>query len=142
MSSIEAQASSSQWRQGWRVDGCRWSTTPSFRERHHPKVVWLLNVAGTTKVRIRIVCSPTVRSCYYRVHMLRSIELISNKMEVEELRKFFGSDSLAASSTMRSIFVETTYEGLVQLHQSLRMISTHSFTHPLWSCEWCPCLFI
>lgn len=54
----------------------------------------MLNVAGMTKVRIRIVCSLIVRSFYYRVDMLSSIELISNIMEVEELRQFFWLDGL------------------------------------------------
>ncbi|KAL5189328.1 Amidophosphoribosyltransferase, chloroplastic [Glycine soja] len=59
------------------------------------KIVRLLKEAGAKEVHMRIACPPIVASCYYGVDTPSSEELISNRMSVEEIRKFIGSDSLA-----------------------------------------------
>ncbi|RDX71540.1 Amidophosphoribosyltransferase, chloroplastic, partial [Mucuna pruriens] len=59
------------------------------------KIVRLLKEAGAKEVHMRIACPPIVASCYYGVDTPSSQELISNRMGVEDIRKFIGSDSLA-----------------------------------------------
>ncbi|KAM2493730.1 hypothetical protein ACFX1W_033912 [Malus domestica] len=44
---------------------------------------------------MRIASPPIIGSCYYGVDTPSSEELISNRMSVEEIREFIGSDSLA-----------------------------------------------
>lgn len=44
------------------------------------KFVRLLKAVGMTKVLMRIVCPPTVKSYYYGIKMSSSVELILNKM--------------------------------------------------------------
>nr|KYP64944.1 hypothetical protein KK1_019558 [Cajanus cajan] len=59
------------------------------------KIVRLIKEAGAKEVHMRIACPPIVASCYYGVDTPSSEELISNRMSVEEIREFIGSDSLA-----------------------------------------------
>ncbi|XP_009601258.1 amidophosphoribosyltransferase, chloroplastic-like [Nicotiana tomentosiformis] len=59
------------------------------------KIVRLLKEAGAKEVHMRIASPPIIASCYYGVDTPNSEELISNRMNVEEIRKFIGSDSLA-----------------------------------------------
>ncbi|WVZ18879.1 hypothetical protein V8G54_006201 [Vigna mungo] len=59
------------------------------------KIVRLIKEAGAKEVHMRIACPPIVASCYYGVDTPSKEELISNRMDVEEIRKFIGSDSLA-----------------------------------------------
>ncbi|XP_022986493.1 amidophosphoribosyltransferase, chloroplastic-like [Cucurbita maxima] len=59
------------------------------------KIVRLLKEAGAKEVHMRIACPPIIGSCYYGVDTPSSEELISNRMSVEEIREFIGSDSLA-----------------------------------------------
>ncbi|OVA02893.1 Class II glutamine amidotransferase domain [Macleaya cordata] len=59
------------------------------------KIVRLLKEAGAKEVHMRIASPPMVASCYYGVDTPSSEELISNRLSVEEIRKFIGSDSLA-----------------------------------------------
>uniref|UniRef100_A0A2P2QNX5 amidophosphoribosyltransferase n=1 Tax=Rhizophora mucronata TaxID=61149 RepID=A0A2P2QNX5_RHIMU len=59
------------------------------------KIVRLLKEAGATEVHMRIASPPMIASCYYGVDTPSSEELISNRMSVEEIRKFIGSESLA-----------------------------------------------
>lgn len=59
------------------------------------KIVRLIKNAGAKEVHMRIACPPIVGSCYYGVDTPCSKELISNQMDVESVRKFIGSDSLA-----------------------------------------------
>lgn len=59
------------------------------------KIVRLLKESGAKEVHMRIASPPIVASCYYGVDTPSSEELISNRMSVEEIRKFIGSDSLA-----------------------------------------------
>lgn len=59
------------------------------------KIVRLLKEAGAKEVHMRIASPPIIASCYYGVDTPSSEELISNRMSVEEIRTFIGSDSLA-----------------------------------------------
>lgn len=59
------------------------------------KIVRLLKEAGAKEVHMRIASPPITGSCYYGVDTPSSEELISNRMSVEEVRQFIGSDSLA-----------------------------------------------
>ncbi|OVA10687.1 Class II glutamine amidotransferase domain [Macleaya cordata] len=59
------------------------------------KIVRLLKEAGAKEVHMRIASPPMIASCYYGVDTPNSDELISNRLNVEEIRKFIGSDSLA-----------------------------------------------
>lgn len=59
------------------------------------KIVRLLYNAGAKEVHMRIASPPIVGSCYYGVDTPRSEELISNRMDVEGVRKEIGCDSLA-----------------------------------------------
>lgn len=59
------------------------------------KIVRLLKEAGAKEVHMRIASPPIIASCYYGVDTPSSEELISNRMSVEEIREYIGSDSLA-----------------------------------------------
>ncbi|KAI4342103.1 hypothetical protein MLD38_026760 [Melastoma candidum] len=59
------------------------------------KIVRLIREAGAKEVHMRIASPPIIASCYYGVDTPSSEELISNRMTVEEIRDFIGSDSLA-----------------------------------------------
>ncbi|KAJ4716644.1 Amidophosphoribosyltransferase [Melia azedarach] len=59
------------------------------------KIVRLLKEAGAKEVHMRIASPPIIGSCYYGVDTPSSEELISNRMNVEEIREFIGCDSLA-----------------------------------------------
>nr|XP_043630366.1 amidophosphoribosyltransferase, chloroplastic-like [Erigeron canadensis] len=59
------------------------------------KIVRLLKEAGAKEVHMRIASPPIIASCYYGVDTPSPKELISNRMSVEEIREFIGSDSLA-----------------------------------------------
>ncbi|PHU10652.1 Amidophosphoribosyltransferase, chloroplastic [Capsicum chinense] len=59
------------------------------------KIVRLLKEAGAKEVHMRIASPPIIASCYYGVDTPSSDELISNRMNVEEIREYIGSDSLA-----------------------------------------------
>ncbi|KAL6517389.1 Microtubule bundling protein [Orobanche minor] len=59
------------------------------------KIVRLLKEAGAKEVHMRIASPPIIGSCYYGVDTPSPEELISNKMDVEEIRQFIGSDTLA-----------------------------------------------
>ncbi|XP_024993341.1 amidophosphoribosyltransferase, chloroplastic-like [Cynara cardunculus var. scolymus] len=59
------------------------------------KIVRLLKEAGAKEVHMRIASPPIIASCYYGVDTPSSEELISNRMNVEEIRDYIGSDSLA-----------------------------------------------
>ncbi|KAL0334629.1 UNVERIFIED_CONTAM: Amidophosphoribosyltransferase 1, chloroplastic [Sesamum radiatum] len=59
------------------------------------KIVRLLKEAGAKEVHMRIASPPIIGSCYYGVDTPSAEELISNRMSVDEIREFIGSDSLA-----------------------------------------------
>ncbi|ERN03836.1 hypothetical protein AMTRI_Chr05g65160 [Amborella trichopoda] len=59
------------------------------------KIVRLIKEAGAKEVHMRIASPPIIGSCFYGVDTPSPDELISNKMNVEKVREFIGSDSLA-----------------------------------------------
>ncbi|GAB2270940.1 Amidophosphoribosyltransferase 2, chloroplastic [Dionaea muscipula] len=59
------------------------------------KIVRLIREAGAKEVHMRIASPPIIGSCYYGVDTPSPEELIANRMKVEEIRDFIGSDSLA-----------------------------------------------
>lgn len=59
------------------------------------KIVRLIKEAGAKEVHMRIASPPIIGSCYYGVDTPSSEELISNRLNVEQIREFIGSDSLA-----------------------------------------------
>ncbi|CAH9125884.1 unnamed protein product [Cuscuta epithymum] len=59
------------------------------------KIVRLLKEAGAKEVHMRVASPPIIASCYYGVDTPSEDELISNRMSVEGIREFIGSDSLA-----------------------------------------------
>ncbi|KAK4738448.1 hypothetical protein R3W88_002145 [Solanum pinnatisectum] len=59
------------------------------------KIVRMLKEAGVKEVHMRIASPPIIASCYYGIDTPSTEELISNRMKVEEIRKFIGADSLA-----------------------------------------------
>ncbi|XP_078433999.1 amidophosphoribosyltransferase, chloroplastic-like [Wolffia australiana] len=59
------------------------------------KIVRLIRDAGAKEVHMRIASPPIVGSCYYGVDTPSAEELISNRMDVEGVRREIGSDSLA-----------------------------------------------
>ncbi|XP_049398517.1 amidophosphoribosyltransferase, chloroplastic-like [Solanum stenotomum] len=59
------------------------------------KIVRMLKEAGAKEVHMRIASPPIIASCYYGIDTPSTEELISNRMKVEEIRKFIGADSLA-----------------------------------------------
>eukprot|EP00252_Welwitschia_mirabilis_P014306 TRINITY_DN31475_c0_g1_i1.p1 TRINITY_DN31475_c0_g1~~TRINITY_DN31475_c0_g1_i1.p1 ORF type:complete len:556 (-),score=40.34 TRINITY_DN31475_c0_g1_i1:91-1758(-) len=59
------------------------------------KIVRLLKAAGAKEVHMRIASPPIIGSCYYGVDTPSKEELISNRLSVEDTRKFLGADSLA-----------------------------------------------
>lgn len=59
------------------------------------KIVRMLKEAGAKEVHMRIASPPIIGSCYYGVDTPSTEELISSRLDVEEVRRFIGSDSLA-----------------------------------------------
>ncbi|XP_057521366.1 amidophosphoribosyltransferase, chloroplastic-like [Amaranthus tricolor] len=59
------------------------------------KIVRLIKEAGAKEVHMRIASPPIIGSCYYGVDTPSSEELISNRLNVEQIREYIGSDSLA-----------------------------------------------
>ncbi|VAH19506.1 amidophosphoribosyltransferase, chloroplastic-like [Triticum dicoccoides] len=59
------------------------------------KIVRLLRDAGAREVHMRIASPPVVGSCLYGIDTPSDGELISNRMDLEGVRREIGSDSLA-----------------------------------------------
>ncbi|KAJ0969530.1 hypothetical protein J5N97_022407 [Dioscorea zingiberensis] len=59
------------------------------------KIVNLLRDAGAREVHMRIASPPIIGSCYYGVDTARPEELVSNRLDIEGVRKEIGADSLA-----------------------------------------------
>jgi amidophosphoribosyltransferase len=58
------------------------------------QIVRLLRDAGATEVHVRI-CSPPVQwPCFYGIDMATRKELIASRLDVEEIRRHIGADSL------------------------------------------------
>ena len=59
------------------------------------KIVEMVRDAGATEVHFRVASPPTTHSCFYGVDTPDTNELLAHRMDVEEMRKFIGADSLA-----------------------------------------------
>ena len=59
------------------------------------KIVEMVRAAGAAEIHMRISSPPTKHSCYYGVDTPDAAELMANKMDLEEMRKAIGADSLA-----------------------------------------------
>ena len=58
------------------------------------KVVRMLRDSGALEVHLRITAPPTKGSCYYGVDTPTQDELIAHRMEVDDIRRYLGADSL------------------------------------------------
>lgn len=58
-------------------------------------IIKLLKEAGAKEVHMRVASSPIISPCFYGVDTSTYNELISNRMDIQELCKFIGADSLA-----------------------------------------------
>jgi amidophosphoribosyltransferase len=59
------------------------------------KIVQMVRDAGASQVHFRVASPPTAHSCFYGVDTPTTGELIGHRMDVEEMRRFIGADSLA-----------------------------------------------
>jgi amidophosphoribosyltransferase len=76
------------------------------------KIVRLLRDAGAREVHMRISSPPVVGSCLYGIDTPSEGELISNKMDLEGVRRTIGCDSLAFLSLdkLHSIYGNEAHE--------------------------------
>jgi amidophosphoribosyltransferase len=58
-------------------------------------LVRMLREGGATEVHVRVTCPPITSPCHMGLDMGTHEELISHRMDVEELRAFIGADSLS-----------------------------------------------
>ena len=59
------------------------------------KIVEMMREAGATEVHFRITSPPYAHSCFYGVDTPDTNDLLAHRMDVEEMRKFVGADSLS-----------------------------------------------
>ena len=59
------------------------------------RIVRMLRDAGAKEIHMRIAAPATIAPCYYGIDTPTKKELIASKMNVEEIRKYIGADSLA-----------------------------------------------
>jgi len=59
------------------------------------KIVDMMREAGAAEVHFSITSPPYAHSCFYGVDTPNTAELLAHRMDVEEMRKFVGADSLA-----------------------------------------------
>ncbi|MBS0471072.1 MAG: amidophosphoribosyltransferase [Proteobacteria bacterium] len=59
------------------------------------KIVQMVRDAGATEVHFRVASPPTAHSCFYGVDTPNTADLPAHRMDVEEMRKLIGADSLA-----------------------------------------------
>jgi amidophosphoribosyltransferase len=59
------------------------------------KIVEMVREAGATEVHFRVSSPPTTHSCFYGVDTPNTGELLAHRMDVEQMRRFIGADSLA-----------------------------------------------
>lgn len=75
-------------------------------------LVKLLRDAGAKEVHLRVTCPPICHPCFMGVDMGTYNELIASRMEVDEIRKHIGADSLhflSLEGMMRAIGSESGY---------------------------------
>jgi amidophosphoribosyltransferase len=58
------------------------------------KIVQMVRDAGAAEVHFRVACPPTTHSCFYGVDTPYTEELLAHTMDVEQMRRFIGADSL------------------------------------------------
>src|SRR6476660_3019166 len=58
------------------------------------KIVQMVREAGASEVHFRVASPPTTHSCFYGVDTPYTEELLAHRMDVEEMRRFIGADSL------------------------------------------------
>jgi amidophosphoribosyltransferase len=76
------------------------------------RLVALIRDAGATEVHLRITCPPITHACHFGVDMGHDDDLISARLNLEELRLQIGCDSLAFLSLdgmMRAVGKEDGY---------------------------------
>jgi amidophosphoribosyltransferase len=59
------------------------------------KIVAMVRDAGAAEVHFRVSSPPTTHSCFYGVDTPNTDDLLAHKMDVEQMRRFIGADSLA-----------------------------------------------
>jgi len=59
------------------------------------KIVEMVRAAGATEIHMRISSPPTKHSCFYGVDTPDASELMANQMDLDEMCKAIGADSLA-----------------------------------------------
>jgi len=59
------------------------------------QIVRMLRDAGASEIHLRITSSPLRHPCYYGVDISTESELISSRMDVDEVCRYIGADSLA-----------------------------------------------
>jgi amidophosphoribosyltransferase len=59
------------------------------------KIVQMVRDAGAAEVHFRVASPPTSHSCFYGVDTPNTDHLLAHGMDVEEMRRFIGADSLA-----------------------------------------------
>jgi amidophosphoribosyltransferase len=59
------------------------------------KIVEMVREAGAAEVHFRVSSPPTTHSCFYGVDTPNTGELLAHRMDVEQMRRFIGADSLA-----------------------------------------------
>jgi amidophosphoribosyltransferase len=59
------------------------------------KIVEMIRAAGATEVHLRIASPPTTHSCFYGVDTPTRDQLLASQMNVEEMARHIGADSLA-----------------------------------------------
>ena len=59
------------------------------------QLVKMLRDAGARRIHLRISSPPLKHPCFYGIDISSESELISNRLDVEALRRFIGADSLA-----------------------------------------------
>jgi amidophosphoribosyltransferase len=59
------------------------------------KIVAMVRDAGAAEVHFRVSSPPTTHSCFYGVDTPNTDDLLAHRMDVEQMRRFIGADSLA-----------------------------------------------
>jgi len=59
------------------------------------KIVEMVRAAGAAEIHMRISSPPTKNSCFYGINTPDSEELMANRMDLDEMCKAIGADSLA-----------------------------------------------
>jgi len=63
------------------------------------KIVEMVRAAGAAEIHMRISSPPTKNSCFYGINTPDSEELMANRMDLDEMCKAIGADSLAFVSS-------------------------------------------